>query len=68
MGGNVYRLTDQRRSNVVIYYIFATEFGWTKDEVDSQPFSHLKDMLFMINEDREKEERALKRQSRKKSF
>ena len=68
MGGNLYRLTDERRANVIIYYILADEFGWTKQEVDAHPFSHIKDMLFMIKEQQDKEEREMERQSRKKSF
>ena len=68
MGGDVYRLTDKRRSKIVVYYILADAFGWTKDEVDSHPFGHLKDMLFMLKEDRDREEREMMKQSRKKSF
>jgi hypothetical protein len=68
MGGDVYRITDERRANSVIYYILAEEFGWTKQEVDSQPFAHIKDMLLMVKEQREKDDKEMKRQSRKKSF
>ena len=68
MGGDVYRLTDERRANIIIYYLLADEFGWTKQEVDAHPFSHIKDMLFMIKEQQDKEEREMERQSRKKSF
>ena len=68
MGGDVYRLTDERRANAVVYYILADEFGWTKLEVDAQPFSHIKDMLLMIKEQREKDNREMKKLSRKKSF
>ena len=68
MGGDVYRLTDQRRSRISIYYVFADAFGWTKKEVDEQPLSHLKAILDMMKEERDKESRSLKQQSRKKSF
>jgi hypothetical protein len=68
MGGDVYRLTDQRRSRISIYYVFADAFGWTKKEVDEQPLSHLKAILAMMKEERDKESRSLKQQSRKKSF
>ena len=68
MGGNLYRITDERRANIIIYYVFADEFGWTKQEVDAQGFGHIKDMLFMIKEQREKEHREMDRQTRKKSF
>ena len=53
---------------IVVYYILADAFGWTKDEVDSHPFGHLKDVLFMLKEDRDREEREMMKQSRKKSF
>ena len=68
MGGDVYRLTDQRRSRISIYYVFADAFGWTKKEVDEQPLSHLKAILAMMREERDKEARSLNQQSRKKSF
>jgi len=68
LGGDIYRLTDKRRSKVAVYYILADAFGWTKDEVDSQPFTHLKDVLTMLKEDRAREEREMMKQSRKKSF
>jgi hypothetical protein len=68
MGGDVYRLTDQRRSRISIYYVFADAFGWTKKEVDEQPLSHLKAILAMMREERDKEARSLTQQSRKKSF
>ena len=68
MGGDVYRLTDQRRSRISIYYVFADAFGWTKKEVDEQPLSHLKAILAMMKEERDKESRSFKQQSRKKSF
>ena len=68
MGGDVYRITNERRANAVIYYILAEEFGWTKLEVDSQPFAHIKDMLLMVKEQRERDDKEMKRQSRKKSF
>ena len=68
MGGNLYRLTDERRANVIIYYILADEFGWTKQEVDAHPFGHIKDMLVMIKEQRDKESREMNKQMRKKSF
>ena len=68
MGGAVYRLTDQRRSRISIYYVFADAFGWTKKEVDEQPLSNLKAILAMMKEERDKESRSLNQQSRKKSF
>ena len=71
MGGDVYRLTDIRRSRISIYYVCATEFGWTKKQVDEQPLSHLKDLIAIMQEERKKENTEMSRNQRKnlkKSF
>jgi hypothetical protein len=66
VGGDVYRLTDVRRSRISIYYVCAVEFGWTKEEVDKQPLSHLRDLIAIMKEERKKENAEMGRQSRKK--
>jgi hypothetical protein len=68
LGGNVYRLTDTKRERIAIYFIFAKEFGWTREQVNKHPTSHLKDLLAIIKEDKDNERQEMDRQSRRKSF
>ena len=71
MGGDVYRLTELRRARISIYYVCAIEFGWTKEEVDNHPLSHLRDLIAIMQEEKKKENAEMSRNQRKnlkKSF
>jgi hypothetical protein len=61
VGGDVRRLDRGDRRKSSIYYFFAREFGWTKDQVDAQPCKYLDSLIYEYREEARKERANLNR-------
>ena len=60
MGGD-FRGGDYTRANGTVYYFFAREFGWTKQQVDVQQVGYLNSLIFEYQEEARKERLNLNR-------
>ena len=45
MDGKLHRAGRKSKNRGEYYYFFASEFGWSKKEVDSQPIEYLADLI-----------------------
>ena len=57
MGGD-FRGGGFTKSSGSVYYFFAREYGWTKDQVDSQQIGYLNTLMHEFREEQRREERA----------
>jgi hypothetical protein len=53
LDGNIPKLRGGDRFTYGIYYACASQFGWSKEEVDRQPIEYLKKLFAMHKEQME---------------
>ena len=59
--GGDFRGAGYSRGTGNIYYFFAREYGWTKDQVDSQPIGYLNTIISEYKDEQRKERVNLNR-------